>query len=69
MEKEAKEMIDIMEYIGNIKSFVNDEEISKFKKWCIKNHYEKTALINIEIIQDMMKERNEEIKRYYLNLR
>lgn len=67
--KQGQEFKEIIKYINNIKTCINDEDIEDFKQWCIKNHYEITALECYEIIQEMMKERNEEIKNYYLNLK
>ncbi len=65
--RQGQEFKEIIKYIDNIKTCINDEDIEDFKQWCIKNHYEITALECYEIIQEMMKERNEEIKNYYLN--
>lgn len=67
--RQGQEFKEIIKYIDNIKTCINDEDIEDFKQWCIKNHYEITALECYEIIQEMMKERNEEIKNYYLNLK
>lgn len=67
--RKGQEFKEIIKYINNIKTCINDEDIEDFKQWCIKNHYEITALECYEIIQEMMKERNEEIKNYYLNLK
>lgn len=67
--RQGQEFKEIIKYINNIKTCINDEDIEDFKQWCIKNHYEITALECYEIIQEMMKERNEEIKNYYLNLK
>lgn len=67
MDKQSKELKEIIEYINNRTNYINEEDIEEFKQWCIKKHYEKTALECYEIIQEMMKERNEEIKNYFLN--
>ena len=69
MDKQSKELKEIIEYINNRTNYINEEDIEEFKQWCIKNHYEITALECYEIIQEMIKYRNEEIKNYYLNLK
>ena len=56
--RQGQEFKEIIKYINNIKTCINDEDIEDFKQWCIKNHYEITALECYEIIQEMMKERN-----------
>ena len=44
MDKQSKELKEIIEYINSRTNYINEEDIEEFKQWCIKNHYEITAL-------------------------
>lgn len=36
MDKQSKELKEIIEYINNRTNYINEEDIEEFKQWCIK---------------------------------